>query len=176
MFLEFLVVAIGLVVSFFLKGFRFLSLNFSFMGSGLIFPDFLLIFVIFFALRRGEFAGLWIGFFAGILEDSGIRQYLDVAGEFVPLIGVHSLVYTMAGFILGKMNRVIDKDRVAPIMAIVLGTSIVVRFLVWLFMGWLEDFNKSYSFVGPAVYTALVSPMWFWLLSWLYKIESSEIS
>lgn len=175
MFLELLVIALGLIVSFFLKGLQFLSLSFNWMGGAIIFPDFLLIFMMFFAMRRGEFSGLWVGFFAGLLEDSGIRNYLETAGEFVPLIGAHSLVYTMAGFILGKMNRVIDRDRMIPVMAMVFASSAVIRFVVWLLMGLIEDYNQSYSFLGPALYTALLSPIWFALLSWLYRSDSDEI-
>ena len=80
------VIAAGILVSFFLKGFNFLSLNFEKLGGSIIYPDFLLIFVIFFALRRGEFSGLWIGFFAGLLEDAGLLGYAEKTGEFLPII------------------------------------------------------------------------------------------
>ena len=45
MFLEATVVAVGLIISSFLKGINFLSLNFEFLNTGAIYPDFLLIFV-----------------------------------------------------------------------------------------------------------------------------------
>jgi len=171
MFLNLSVVAVGILVSFFLKGVNFLSLNFEFMGGGILYPDFLLIFVIFFALRRGEFSGLWIGFFAGLLEDSGLLSFSDKTGGFVPIIGTHALVYCMTGFVLGKINRLMDKDRVPTIILIVFLTTLAERILVWILVGVIEDFNKSYSFLGPAVYTALLSPIWFFVLGWVYKLQ-----
>ncbi|MCE9597494.1 MAG: rod shape-determining protein MreD [Spirochaetia bacterium] len=171
MVLNIAVVAVGILLSFFLKGINFLSLNFEFMGGGILYPDFLLIYVIFFALRRGEFSGLWIGFIAGLLEDSGLLSFSDKTGEFLPVIGTHALIYCLTGFILGKINRLMDKDRVPTIVLLVFGTTLAERILVWLLVGVLEDFNKSYSFLGPAVYTALLSPIWFFVLGWVYKMQ-----
>lgn len=168
------VIAAGILVSFFLKGFNFLSLNFEKLGGSVIYPDFLLIFVIFFALRRGEFAGLWIGFFAGLLEDAGLLGYTQRTGEFLPIIGTHALVYCLTGFILGKVNRLMDKDRTATVVLLVFVTTLLERAFVWLLVGLLEDFNKSYSFMGPAVYTALLAPVWFFILSWVYQIQDER--
>ncbi len=171
MFLNLAVVAIGILISFFLKGINFLSLDMESLGGGILYPDFLLIFVIFFALRRGDFSGLWVGFFAGLLEDSGLLSFADRTGEFLPIIGSHALIYCLTGFILGKVNRLMDKDRVPTIILLVFVTSVVERILVWLLVGILEDFNRSYSVLGPSVYTALFAPIWMAGLSWVYKMQ-----
>jgi hypothetical protein len=71
MFLNFAVVAIGILVSFFLKGINFLSLDLESVGGGILYPDFLLILVIFFALRRGDFSALWVGFFSMLFVTIG---------------------------------------------------------------------------------------------------------
>jgi rod shape-determining protein MreD len=165
---------IGILVSFFLKDINFLAINFDFLNSGIIYPDFPLLLMIFFALRKGEFHGLWIGFFAGLLEDAGVLHFSDSSHEFVTILGTHAGIYTLAGFILGKINRFIDQFHTAPIIVLVVTATFLIRLSVWLLMGILEDFNKSYSFLGPAFYTALLSPVWFWILGWLYRVHHDE--
>ncbi len=174
MIFEFGAIALGILVSFFLKDINFLGIDLSFLNSGLIYPDFLLVYLIFFSLNKGEFSGLWIGFFAGLLEDSGLLQFSDLQNEFLPIIGVHSLIYTITGFSLGKLKRFIDREHAVPQMVLVLVTTVLVRFFTWLIIGVIEDFNMSYSFFGPAVYTALFTPIWFTLLGWLYRLPGDD--
>ncbi|EMY02379.1 rod shape-determining protein MreD-like protein [Leptospira interrogans str. 2002000626] len=70
MILEKLVIAIGILIAHFLNGSNLFEI-----GSA-IKPDFMILLVLFFALRRGPLYGLWIGFFGGLLTDSGL------GGEF----------------------------------------------------------------------------------------------
>ena len=172
MLLDLLVIVLGLIFSYFLKDINFLSMTFDFTGA--IYPDFLLIFVIFFALRRGEFSGLWIGFFAGLLEDSNLLSFAQSTNTYNSIIGVHAIIYTLAGFILGKLNRIVDKDSTIPIMFVVLCTTFLCRLFVWMIMGFLDESNASYSFFGPAIYTAILAPIWFLLLGWTYRQTTEE--
>ncbi len=167
MFIETAVIGVGIIVSFFLKDVNFLALS-------SVYPDFLLMFVIYFSLRRGEFSGIWLGFFSGLLEDSSILTFSQRAGQYVPLIGTHMFFYTLAGFILGKLNRIIDRRSMVPVVVVVFVTTLLVRFQIWLAHGLLQEFNKNYSFLAVAAYTALLAPVWFWLLSWLYRYTSEE--
>jgi len=169
MLIQFIIITIGLFGSFFLKDINFLALEFDFLNTGIIYPDFLLIFVIFFALHKGELTGLWIGFFAGILEDSGIITFSESSNQFAAVLGIHSLVYSVFGFALGRINRLVDRHSMFPVFIIVLTGSILVRFLIWLVMGIVNEFNLSYSFFGPAIYTAIISPVWFFILMWIYR-------
>ncbi|MBX7059689.1 MAG: rod shape-determining protein MreD [Leptospirales bacterium] len=173
MLIESGVIALGMAICYFLKDIQFLSLNFSFMNTGIINPDFLLMFVIFFALFRGELTGLWVGFFAGLLEDSANWVVGQSSAEFTPLIGIHSLIYALSGFFLGKINRVIDRRRTLPIIVLVLISTFVVRILTWLLQGIVDDFNKNYSLFGPALYTAFIAPLWFTLMGWIYRIRET---
>ena len=59
MILEKVVIGIAIFVSYFLQT----SVDFFALGS--IKPDFLLILTVYFALYRGSFSALWIGFFGG---------------------------------------------------------------------------------------------------------------
>lgn len=172
MFFEIGAIAFGLLVSFFLKDINFLGLNFEFISTGVVYPDFLMIFVIFFSLHKGEFSGLWIGFFAGLLEDSGLLSF--VGGEFIPIIGVHALIYTSTGFFIGSIQKYLDKDHAIPQMLLVFAIIIVIRILTWVMIGILESFNMNYPIVGPALYTALLTPIWFTLLGWLYRLPEED--
>ena len=165
MFLEILVIGIGILISFFLKDINFLALNY-------IYPDFLIIFLIYFALRRGEFSGIWIGFFSGLLEDSAILSFSSSAGKYVPVIGTHMLIYTLGGYILGKINRIIDRESMALVVLVVFGTTLLTRICIWFVNGVLQDFNKNYDIIGTTVYTALLAPVWFWILAWVYRYTS----
>jgi rod shape-determining protein MreD len=174
MFLEAGALAFGILISFFLKDINFLGLNFGFIGTGIIYPDFLLLFLIFFALHKREFSGIWIGFFAGILEDSGLLSFSQSQHEFLPIIGVHALIYTIAGFITGKISRFIDKTHIIPQMVVVFTAIVIIRILVWLLMGIIDQFNNTYSFFWPAFYTALLTPIWFVMLKWLYQVHGED--
>lgn len=172
--LDRIMIMVGLVASYFLKDINFLRLDFEFMNTGVIYPDFLLIFLVYFALRRGEYTGIWVGFFAGLLEDSSIIAFSQSAEAFHPIIGTHSLIYTLIGFTLGKLNRLVDRDSMLPIFVIALLSGIVSRILIWLLVGIIDEFNQSYSIMGPAVYSAIIAPMWFVLLAWIYRFEKED--
>ncbi|MCB1169770.1 MAG: rod shape-determining protein MreD [Leptospiraceae bacterium] len=175
MFLEATVVAVGLIVSYFLKGINFLSLNFDFLNTGAIYPDFLLIFVIFFSIRKGDFTGIWIGFFAGLLEDSQLLAFDEGAREFVSIIGVHSLIYCLAGYTIGRLNKLLDRDSIASILVLVFATTFIVRICIWLLMGMIDQFSAAYPLLGPAVYTAIIAPVWFWILTTLYRLDAKPL-
>ena len=167
MILEYAAVTIGLIISFLLKDINFLALNF-------IYPDFLMIFIIFMALRRGELSGIWLGFIGGLLEDSAVLVFSRQGGDYVHVIGVHMFFYTLVGYSLGKFNKLIDATRLFPIMGVVFVYTLVVRFCIWLVTGLISDFNSNYLFIGSAIYTALITPIWLWLLGWLYRPMDEE--
>lgn len=169
MMLEYAVILLGMIVSYFLKDVNFLSLQFDILNTGVIYPDFLLIFVIYFALTRGEFSGLWIGFFSGLLEDSTILRFSDHSDPFTSILGLHSFAYTILGFTLGKMNRLIDRENTSTILIVVFLATFATRLLVWLLMGMVNQFYSSYSFLSTALYTAIIGPIWFTLLGWVYR-------
>lgn len=174
MLLEFAVIILGMLGSYFLKDINFLSLQFDVLNTGVIYPDFLLIFVVYFALIKGEFTGLWIGFFAGILEDSTILRFGGGADPFTSILGLHAFAYTILGYGLGKANRMMDRDNLSTTLIVVFGATLATRFLVWLEMGIVNQFYASYSFLSTALYTAAIAPVWFALLSWLYRIGGEK--
>lgn len=168
--LESAVILLGMIGSYFLKDVNFLSLHFDILNTGVIYPDFLLIFLIYFSLIKGEFSGIWIGFFAGLLEDSTILRFVGGPDPFTSILGLHSFAYTILGYTLGRTNRMIDRQNLSTTLIVVFAATLATRFLVWLEMGIVNQFYSSYSFLSTALYTAAISPAWFALLSWLYRI------
>ena len=168
MLIEILVIFIGLIFSYFLKDINFLSLQFDFLRTGSIYPDFLLIFLIYFTLRTNEMWGIWLGFFGGLLEDTTILNFNSSNSEYIQLIGIHTLIYPIMGFILGKINRYLDIDNIRTIIFVTFVTSLSTRLMIWLIMGIVEEFYHSYSFIGPSIYTSILAPIWFFLLKWIY--------
>ncbi len=172
--IQFVLIVIGMLGSYFLKEASFLGLNFTFLHLGEIRPDFLLMFIVFFSLYKGELAGIWIGFFAGLLEDSVNWAFDSKEDTFFPIIGIYSFVYSLFGYILAKVRYFFDRHRSIFTMLLILIASIATRFLIWTFQGILDNFNKNYAIIGPAIYTALLAPIWFTLLSFVYQITKKE--
>lgn len=168
MIIEVLLIFLGLIFSYFLKDINFLSLQFDFIKSGSVYPDFLLIFIIYFSLKKDEFVGIWLGFFAGLLEDSTILSFSSKNNEFINLIGIHSLVYPIMGFILGKFNKYLDIDNVRTVIFVSFLASMFTRLSVWMIMGIVDTFYESFAFFAPSIYTGLVAPVWFFFLKWIY--------
>ena len=171
MLFQIVAIAFGLILSYFLKDIQFLSLDFHFLNTGVIYPDFLLIFIAFFALHRDEMAGIWVGFFGGLLEDGANWVFDSANGGFSVVIGVHALVYSLMGYILGKSSNYFERYQSSFTILLLLFTAILSRFFIWFIYGVIDNFNKNYPIVGPALYTALLVPIWFALLSWTYRIQ-----
>ena len=171
MLIEGFIIAIGMLIAHFLDGSEIFKSVLQLDG---IYPDFLLAFIIFFSLRRGEFSGIWLGFFGGVLEDADPLGFAENIGGAV--VGLHMLIYTITGYTLGRLNRIVDRDSMLPIAGMVLVTTILVRFFIWMMYGVVRDFNYNYGIFGTAVYTAFFSPIWFYALGFVYKFTSEDAS
>ena len=174
MSLRLLAIASGLILSYFLKDIQFLSLDFHFLNTGLIYPDFLLIFIAFFALYRNEMAGTWVGFFGGLLEDGANWVFDSSHGGLTVVIGIHAFVYSLVGYILGKIGAYFERYQSSFTILLLLFTVILSRFFIWFIYGVVDNFNKNYPILGPAIFTALVAPLCFTALSWVYRISKQR--
>lgn len=157
---------LGLIFSYLLKDLNFLSLQFNFLNSEIIYPDFVIIFIIFCSLKTSDVMGIWIGFFAGLLEDSTILKFSKT--EYAPLLGIHTLVYPILGFFIAKFNRLIDIQNSKTIVFITFVSTFVSRTAVWFLFGLLDTFYQSYSIFATSLYTSILAPIWFMLLKWIY--------
>ncbi len=165
-------VVAGLLLSYFLKDVQFLSLDLPFFNTGLIYPDFLLIYIAFFALTRGELAGTWVGFFAGLLEDGTNWVFDGSDGGFSTIIGVHSFVYSLLGYTLGFFRQYFQTYQTSFTILLLFVVSILSRFFIWILHAMIDSLNMNYPILGPALYTSVLSPVWFSFMSWLYRIQS----
>lgn len=170
MFFEVFAIAMGLLSSYFLKDIQFLSLEFDVLNIGLVYPDFLLMFITFFALYRHELVGTWVGFFGGLLEDGANWFFDSDTGGFTTILGIHSLVYTLVGYGVGRLSHHIDHYNNSFSILLVLLTAMVTRFLIWSLHGLVDTFSNNYAILGPAIYTAFLIPLWFTFLLWVYRI------
>ena len=162
-------VGAGLVLSYLLKDIQFLSLDLHFLNTGLIHPDFLLIFIAFFGLNRGEMSGIWIGFFGGLLED-GTNWIFDSSGAgFNAIIGIHAFVYSLLGCLLGNFRQYFQSHLTSFTILLIFGIAVFSRFCIWFMHGMIDNLNMNYPILGPALYTALLAPAWFGLIRWVYR-------
>ena len=105
MILEKVVIGIAIFVSYFLQT----SVDFFALGS--VKPDFLLILTVYFALYRGSFAALWIGFFGGLLQDINLGGYTNLVKQDMQYyIGTSALAKTVIGYVAGKVARDIGNE------------------------------------------------------------------
>lgn len=174
MILEKVVIGIAIFVSYFLQT----SVDFFALGS--IKPDFLLILTVYFALYRGSFAALWIGFFGGLLQDINLGGYTNlVKQEMQYYIGTSALAKTIIGFVAGKVARDINKEATSLIVIVVfvacLIKGIIMFFTVAIFHSSAHAASLITIVLPEALFTAILSIIWFRLLRWAFPtVEKTE--
>jgi len=174
MILEKIVIGIAIFVSYFLQT----SVDFFALGS--VKPDFLLILTVYFALYRGSFAALWIGFFGGLLQDINLGGYTNlVKQEMQYYIGTSALAKTIIGYVSGKVARDINKDATSLIVIVVfvacLIKGIIMFFTVAIFHSSAHAASLITIVLPEALFTAVLSIVWFRLLRWAFPtVEKTE--
>lgn len=168
MIFEKLVIAIGILFSHFLNGSTIFELGGSFK------PDFMIIFVIFFALRKGPLYGLWVGFLGGLLTDSGLGGESGADQIVYYKIGLHSLSYSITGYIVGKFTRSAYSENYFSITLYSLAFTFFSRIITYVLFIMFYHPNDSYSFFATSIYTAILSPVFFFVLTWSYKLYQDE--
>jgi len=136
-------------------------------------PDFVIIVVTFFALREGELAGLWVGFLGGILTDISLGGE-EVRGKVFYKIGLHSLAYSVSGYLLGKFGRSFYTENYISITIYVFFLTFVARILTYFIFSIFFYSNENYSYFITSVYNAALGPLVFFVLSWVYKLEPNQ--
>ncbi|MCB1145391.1 MAG: rod shape-determining protein MreD [Leptospiraceae bacterium] len=165
MILERIIILISIVVSYFLQT----SVDFFRLGE--IKPDFILILTIYFALQRGSFAGLWVGFLGGLLQDINLGGIAAIQSDATSYyIGTHALPKTLIGYFVGKASREIHRDGIIVIFFVHLVAGIlkglVTFFEVAMFHSSVSAEAIATIVIPEAVYTAILSIFWFRILSW----------
>lgn len=169
MILERLFVAIGLLLSHFLNGSNLFELG------NAIRPDFMVIYVMFFALRKGAMYGLWLGFFGGLLTDTSLGGEIGADNIVYYKIGLHSFAYAITGYIVAKVLRSSYTENYISITIYVFGVTVFCRGLTYLVFWLFFHSNASYSFIYVSLYNAFLGPALFFLFSWAFRLESDEV-
>jgi len=137
--------------------FAFQILSSSALSIFGVFPNFLILSTIFFALYYGPLRGTILGFIWGLFADS----------SSICIFGSQTFMLTLIGYVSGRFQRKIDEEKPIAQMGLVLLMSI---FYVWgliffesLFTNSSERLRSEISFIQP-VYSTVMSPLFFWLL------------
>lgn len=138
-------------------------------------PDFMFIFIMFFALRKGGLAGLWIGFIGGLLLDMDLGEEDGVNGIKYYKLGLHAMSYSLVGYILGKFGRNLYNESVISVSVTAFILTLFARGLTYLLFTFFFHDTANYSFFATAVYNCVIAPIFFYVLSWVYRMDSSEV-
>lgn len=160
-----LIVALLIWFSFLLQTTVFKGLSFA----GIV-PNLLIIVIASFGFMRGEEAGIWIGFFSGLLCDI----------FFGEVIGFYALIYMCIGFVNGKFNRIFyPEDIKLPIALITisdLSFGMICYILLFLLRGKLNFLFYFKNIIFPeAVYTILITCLYYPMILFINeKLEKRE--
>jgi rod shape-determining protein MreD len=136
-------------------------------------PDFVIILVVFFALRKGELAGLWIGFLGGLLSDSSLGGE-QIGNKIHYKIGLHSLSYSTVGYLLGKFGRGFYNENYVSTTFYTFVLTFIMRWFTYILFSTFFYENDNYSYVSCAIYNAAIAPVTFFGLSWVFRLEPVE--
>ncbi len=132
-------------------------------------PDLPLLLVVYFGIADGEERALYTGLIGGI--------YQDVAGNTV--LGHHVLCLVLVGFFVGRMSTRLITEHPAVKAGLVFFAGLVHGVLYTL-VAYVQ--NPAHGAVYPiiasvipaAFYTALITPLMFFVLDWLFQRRASH--
>jgi len=133
-------------------------------------PDTALVFIVSYAILRGEIEGALFGLFTGLVQ--------DVSGGF--FIGIFALLGFVAGYVCGKPFKDFFKDNYFLPFIVVVIVSLVHQFALYvttvMFTGQLEFLHYLRTIILPkTIYTASLSIPLYSLLHFINaKLERHE--
>lgn len=175
MILEKIVIFVSILISYFLQS----SVDFFRLGD--IKPDFILILTVYIALYRGDFAGIWVGFIGGLLQDVNLGGTAIGGGEAVRYyIGTHALPEALIGYLTGKISKNINKEGTWMIMLLLfllsLGKGFITFFIVAIFHSAMSGQAIITIVIPEALYNGIFGAFWFKLLQWALPQPESSAS
>lgn len=149
------------ITAFFLIILMFLLQNsvFSQLAFGRSVPNLLIALTSIYGLMRGEYYGIWVGFFCGLLQDI----------FFMDVLGFYALVYMMIGYFNGRCSLYFAQDDFKLPLLCVSVSLVILLFVDYIFFYLLNgrfDFGKYFTGVmlPEIVYTLLLSAILYPLL------------
>ncbi|MCC6274476.1 MAG: rod shape-determining protein MreD [Leptospiraceae bacterium] len=168
MILEKIVIFSGILVAYFLNGSNIFELGKS------IKPDFMILLVTFFALRKGALSGLWIGFFGGLLSDAGLGGEVGVGGAIHYKVGLHSMSFSIIGYLIGKFGRSAYSENLLSVCVVNFAVTLLSRIFTYALFVMFFHSNQTYGFLATSVYNGAIAPIVFFILTWAYRLEPTE--
>lgn len=135
-------------------------------------PDTALVFIVSYAILRGDIEGAVFGFFAGLVQDA-------LSGMF---IGLFALLGFLTGYVCGKPFRDFFKDNYFLPFFVVVLASLVHQFAVYvssiMIFGHLDFWSYFRTIILPkTIYTASLSIPLYALLHFINsRLEKREVS
>lgn len=163
--LRILILAVLIIANFVIQSTLFPHI--AIMG---IMPDTALVFIVSYAILRGDIEGAIFGFFAGLMH--------DISGGL--FIGFFALLGFLTGYLCGKPFRDFFKDNLFLPFFVVVGVSLVQQFLVYMtsvmLFGQLQFWTYFLRIILPGtLYTAAFSvPIYAFLHFINKKLEKRE--
>ena len=154
-----------------------LQVSTDFFALGGIKPDFLLILTMYTSFHKGEFSGLWVGFFAGLLQDINLGAYVSLTSQETNyFIGSNALPKALVGYFTGKLAPFVLSENTFLVSLLIFGGNM---FKGILFLLILIIFHGNYQLSGfipiilpESFYTAVIGMFWFKLLKNLLPMKS----
>ncbi|RME90986.1 MAG: rod shape-determining protein MreD [Candidatus Hydrogenedentota bacterium] len=169
MILERVVILVSIFVSYFLQS----SVDFFRLGE--IKPDFILILTVYIALYRGDFAGIWVGFLGGLLQDINLGGSALGSSEVRYYIGTHTLPVSLIGYFTGKIAPKINKEGTWILMILLFFLSLAKGFLTFFLVALFHSAMSAQAIVSiiipEALYNGIFGAFWFKLLQWALPQE-----
>lgn len=138
----------------------------KYMIYSTVYPNFILIYVVYVALNRGAMKGQLTGFFYGLSWDILATD----------VFGARTLTLTLAGYIAGKFNKNLNKDQIVTQIIIMLICLIITHLsLVLLYLLIPDNFAKksielNSNFLLYCLVNIIITPVVFKILPALNKI------
>ena len=126
-------------------------------------PDLILLLVVYFALIDGEVRAMFTGFIGGLYQDVSNN---DVLGHTI-------LCHVLIGYAIGRMSERLITDHPA-VKAFIVGCAAVAHGVLFTAIQFVQQPHQSMTYtiitqvLPGAFYTALVTPLVFFLLTWMF--------
>ena len=159
-------VMVFLLVLFFLLQCTLLKSLLAFSG---IAPNAVLIFIVSFALMRGDMTGLLLGFFSGLMLDL-------VFGE---MIGLYALIYMFIGFIFGKFYESYSPEKLIPSISLIALADLFLGLVCYVFLFMLRSrlhfkFYMLHIILPEVVYTVVIAVILYPLFYFINELLSAD--
>ena len=152
-------VIISIIIYFALVIIQFVIPKYMPFNIWMVYPNFILMFIVYVALNKGIMKGQTIGFIYGLTWDVLSTD----------IFGVRTLSFTIAGYLAGSFNKKLNKNQPLT-QIIVMAVGLIVTHLIlnitYIIMPasetiYIQNFELSFSVVFNILINLLLAPIVF---------------